>query len=205
MQYLCVTVPPAVRPTLLWQVGMGSDHENTIWIYNLHLFKQSTFFRFLLSPPRYDLRLGEMVDNSQAAIFGSKMDSRIQSKMTPDSFKFDSANNYMTAILLLAASCEQGSHAVQIQQQFVVASLSWTLWGSPSMCTPTPIHVQVQVQSIGWGGYMCDHFQLPRHVGSHSLSLEDFIFVSREWGLLCQERILAEETPHTTRHNNCLM
>ena len=50
------------------------------------------------------------------------------------------------------------------------------------VCAPTPVHIQVYVQSIGWEVCMCDHFQWPRHVGSRTPSLKDFNSLSREWG-----------------------
>ena len=38
------------------------------------------------------------------------------------------------------------------------------------VCAPTPVHVQVQVHCIGWEDCVCDHFQLPRRVGSRTPS-----------------------------------
>ena len=55
----------------------------------------------------------------------------------------------------------------------VVVLLSWTLWGAPGMCTRTcTCTLQVQVHCIGWEDCVRDCFQLPRHVSSHTLSLD---------------------------------
>ena len=52
------------------------------------------------------------------------------------------------------------------------------------VCAPTPVHVQVQVQSIGWEDCVCNRFQLPHRVVIHTRSSEDFISLSGEWDLL---------------------
>ena len=46
------------------------------------------------------------------------------------------------------------------------------LEGHP-VCAPTPVHVQVQVQSIGWADCVCDCFQLPSFVGNRIPSSEE--------------------------------
>ena len=40
-------------------------------------------------------------------------------------------------------------------------------------CAPTPVHVQVQVQAIGWEDCVCNRVQLSRHVDSRSPTSED--------------------------------
>ena len=52
----------------------------------------------------------------------------------------------------------------------VAAFLSWTLWGSPSMCTHTHTYMYIYVQSIGC---VCNRFQLPSHVGRRTPSSEE--------------------------------
>ena len=74
--------------------------------------------------------------------------------------------------------------------------------GHPVMCTHTCTYVQVPVQSIGWEGCVCDRFKLPCHVRNRTPSSEDFISLTKEWGLLFPEFTMAEDNPHTTRYNN---
>ena len=52
---------------------------------------------------------------------------------------------------------------------------------------------------------LCNRFQLPRHVGSRTLSSEGFISLSGEWGLLYQEVTMVEDNLHITRHSNFLV
>ena len=55
---------------------------------------------------------------------------------------------------------------------------------------PHPYMYEYRYTALG-EDCMCDRFQLPRHVGSHTLSSEGFISLSGEWGLLCQELTMA--------------
>ena len=52
---------------------------------------------------------------------------------------------------------------------------------------------------------MRNRFQLPRHVGSRTLSSESFTSVYGEWGLLRQELTMAADNPHTARQNTFLL
>ena len=75
-----------------------------------------------------------------------------------------------------------------------------------TVCAPTPVPVQAQVQSTGWESCMCNRFQWPlpwRQPHSHLRA--DWISLSGEWGLLCQELTTAEDNPHTTRHGHFLL